>query len=586
MASLLFCLTKAQVTIGKNTTFTSAVFEWFAQLKRAFTEDESEAASTPSSVDPRRIWSPHRQFDRTWSPKSHAPISNPETIFSDLEISVQNVNITDILSRLRKYLSARNEISGTVYKDGDRYSVRVLIRGATSLDKADQELSSTMFITALDNMREAAFHVACGLIWREAALHQSELRAVGREEFCQWADIWLEYRMLKAKLVRQGGLTDEQVKKNAQLRERLTVRIDAGVAFPLYYRLRANLIDLLPAKEREKLALFNQAQSDLIRYAVLQKGDGWPGRVDPLDTETAYSVLAEARPAIVIADDKFKESFVPAGSAGWRAILEGAREHLEAASRATGYVTLKKTDGKTIHFTAFAVAPNVLASVGGAWPANSNSDDRGPRILDGDVSGAVTFQFADTLDPPSTSPSFQVRRRFYVDVASPSSLMLLEIVGHDVEKRPPIRLPGGVVEGTQPRSAIDSVLRGDFVALIGYPDRVTNLPESFAKALLPNHLGAKRIMPARITRTPVTGSTSSSILSNPNDFVTDASTTPGLIGSPLIDLRTGNLLGIQYGGKLESIRKGSFSYARSAAYLFRETEIERIFLWTWRSDHS
>jgi S1-C subfamily serine protease len=133
--------------------------------------------------------------------------------------------------------------------------------------------------------------------------------------------------------------------------------------------------------------------------------------------------------------------------------------------------------------------------------------------------------------------------------------MLANLADHDDVLHPHLQL-------AEPLPAANTLI-GQYAFVIGYPFRDPRMPEQFTERLLGKDQGRKRLMPGRILAfgregPGVVGSESPSAAV----FTTDISTSGGTAGAPLIDLTTGQVIGMSFGGLWKGER-GKFSYAES-----------------------
>ncbi|MEP3331369.1 hypothetical protein [Sedimentitalea sp.] len=123
---------------------------------------------------------------------------------------------------------------------------------------------------------------------------------------------------------------------------------------------------------------------------------------------------------------------------------------------------------------------------------------------------------------------------------------------------------------------------GNVVFLAGFPAHDSRMPPEFMNLLLgQNRKRTKRIMPGRIVAPPATAS-GTSILRG-GLIVADASTSEGTAGAPLIDLHSGQLVGLNFSGQWNNPTDGKFAYSRPISALLATDRI-RSYIRTDPSD--
>jgi DNA/RNA endonuclease G (NUC1) len=492
-----------------------------------------------------------------FSPHATGPIARSESVLSDLGITVQQINVTDILGRLRRWVSTPHEIRGSLSKAESTYRSTVRISGGSVMLADGSKFNGTLLLEALKDEDSAAFDIACSLIWLEAAKTQKPIAIVPREEFCHWTDAWSQYSRALVQSKRLQGLDEVAQKDLVKLLELLTKRIASGVQYPKYYSLRADVAELLAtgAEPSARPTYLGLVQSDRLRYLVLLDVDAKrrDPKSEPLDDAAALPLLAKYRPALPVAAGKLPAALDDT----WKRILSPAANSIERASLATGLFRIyrKDTPGPyiDIHAVGFAVAPNIIATA--KINVLINELTKAPE-----TGGAVTipdeyfaeFVFADSW--PSASDGSLKRnkiKRILFLGAQVSDIAYLEIEGHDVAKHPPLSI-------TRPREI--QVRANDYAAVIGYPARDTRVPPEFLDALLGTSQNIMRVMPGRVLSNSIAGTLDPTPL-DANRIVTDCSTLGGVAGGPLIDLHSGSVMGMAVAGRWLGGDMGKFQYS-------------------------
>ena len=346
--------------------------------------------------------------ENTWWPREVFPISDPKSALSDLELSVQGIDVKQILTTLRQWVSTPNEIHGVVEKGG------TVIRGAASWPRGPSRMRGDLVdgelieIKGQSDAAPAAFQVACGLVWAQAAARQQDLADVTQADFCDWAQTWSEFVSLRDKAARIDTLSTADVERVRQLHGFLGRLIARNPSYPEIFRLRADLIDLLPTPQKTDDDLA-QAQDDRTTYTI---------RTDPEKRKLAadivrFVVLAEARPAIAIQPDGALKM-----SDSWQSVLTPHVAAIAAAARATGSLRLPRdahVGAKGIVASAFAVAPNIIATVGFVLPDKLR---QGPFPTASTTPSRSSFR-SSMIRPPTRPARPSARRTFSMRERNP-----------------------------------------------------------------------------------------------------------------------------------------------------------------------
>lgn len=500
--------------------------------------------------------------ERRLLPRSDAPIQSSQSTLSELEITIQQINITDILARVRRWVSTPREISGTISKTGQAYRAYLEFGRDPVLLANDETVQPSFHLGGLESEDDAAFEVACTLVWMEAAKVENAIASVPRAEFCQWARLWASFLDIETRKQRVGRLNETDVKALEQLRIAVTSTIDHGVSYPKFYELRANIVDALPAEQRERWKA--EAQSDRLRYEVLLDLDlkKRPLLADPLDSEKAFERLAEARPAILVHAGVLEGEIAEE----WKRVLKPSAETIQRASRASGLFRIISPDGIPLEHEAklvgFAVGKNLIATINFNILPSALRQTNAPAVyqMTAGFKGEFTFHDAWSDEPSSLHP---IKRVLSLNGNDRTGMVLLEIEGHDVNAHPPLGLG---------RDSIESLHEGEFVAIVGYPERDPRLPDPFIEKLLGGVTGVKRLLPGRIVGIPLQTPASGEGTRAFGDMLqVDCSTTGGTSGGPLVHLHTGNVIGMHSSGQWKDIREGKYAYALPTDGFFSET---------------
>lgn len=556
-------LKEAETSAGTGATFAVRVVDRHAELRHRFAELKSELAS-----------------ERRLTPVTGQPITQVDTTLTDLKITVQEVPVTDILARLRRWVSAPRELTGTVTTVGTEYRATLRLVDRETRLANGRELPRILHFDGTGDLEQIAFDLACSLIWLDAAKVEPEIAEIGMEEFCHWTQRWVEYGILARRLERRGSLSDEELTRVRAALTALTYRIDNGAHYPKYWSLRADLTALLPQTEQDEQRL--RMQNDWLTYNSLldlDLKDRLRG-TDSIDEAQAYKVLADSRPALPIGEDA---PLAPKSDL-WKQVfkVDASVNAVRRAAKATGFFRFKAPAHRSPYDASwamgFAVGENLIATAAyNILPFALGPKASGASIVTVPQDYEAHFVFGDTI---STNEHFQatklpIRRILYLgsDKQPRPDLALLEIEGHDVEAFPPLKVDTTGLSRLRPQN---------FIALVGFPDKDSRLPQAFMDHLLGKRGGGvKRVMPGRVVSLPAAGAPANTSLLSGGAIVVDASTSGGTGGAPLIDLHSGRLVGINIGGQWQTMRDGKFAYVRPMEWLF-PTEAARAYV----TDHA
>src|SRR6185503_1509360 len=106
------------------------------------------------------------------------------------------------------------------------------------------------------------------LVWMEAAARQDSLFGVPRLDFCAWARSWLSYAAVRGRVEALYPIGADDSTTLVSARTVVDGLIQRRTGYPEVYRLRADIIDLLP-KDVRKSGDDAIALSDRIQYAVM-----------------------------------------------------------------------------------------------------------------------------------------------------------------------------------------------------------------------------------------------------------------------------------------------------------------------------
>jgi len=457
---------------------------------------------------------------------------SPETL-PGIDITYQSVNFTQIFAALRKKMRAPNEISGIVTSRSDTFQVAVEWPRAPKSIPGGESLKS--FITPpLPSLQAAADYVVCSISYANAVSHNSEIAAWSRTQYCDWISALGGFVELSNKANIGAGLNEDDAVRVRQLAAKLQAHYGDTKTLAELYRLRADLLDLLPEGSKSRPELV-EAQEDRLRYATLS-----PELRNLSDNEKRYAAFAQARPAIILpanGEAEFPDN--------WRSILAPYSKEIKSAKSAVGIV-LDDT-GSPIG-TGFLVGPDLMMTA--SFVLNNKTSKGAQKLCLG----------ASVKD---CSAMLEIGSIVHGTAGETNSIIVAKVSG-DTKSINPLELAVRLPQSNE--------LNGRYAFIIGYPMQDSRMPSQFMERLLEKDPGQQRLMPGRILAfgKPLDSSRPNTA---PQEFVTDISTTGGTAGGPLVDLISGKVIGVHYAGKWQGER-GKFEYTLPVTSSFLETSTE------------
>jgi endonuclease G, mitochondrial len=244
-------------------------------------------------------------------------------------------------------------------------------------------------------------------------------------------------------------------------------------------------------------------------------------------------VLKVGRPAILIENNTFQ-----ARTDEWGTRLEAARAHIEKAIAAVGRIEMSNhPQGILYDGTGWLVAPDIIITnshvarqfglkTGSTFSFKSN------KALSKAIRAQVDFREEYRVDKEEQFEALEV---IYLNESENPDIAFLRISRNS--------LRGGVIATLQAKPiplASTTIKSGAFVAAIGYPkkDSARNpLPDAEMDKIFDDIYDVKRLQPGQIMKTET------ELLTH------DCSTLGGNSGSVLLNLATGEAIGIHYGGE-------------------------------------
>jgi hypothetical protein len=323
-------------------------------------------------------------------PDGKSSFGDASSRLSELELTVQGVNLTKLTSTLRNWVTDPDEISGTVSRR------EKTIEASLSRPKAPErgdgvslENQNFQIAGALDDSH-LAFEIACSVVWSEAAIKGNFAR-VNRADFCVWADGWSHYFDIRSRNESGFEMSADVKAFLRQIKEQATVLIARKIDFPEMWRLRADVIDLIQdATDDEK----RMAIADLSIYRDLLDGKSL-GEIESANAVQKNVIL----------------------SAGY----ETTRlDHLMTAVRSVGVIRNRQASTE-FSGTAFVIAPDTIATASFVV----TTDDAG--IRDGSLEFVLSEEFGALRK--QIFPVKAILGEFHTKGSSEPGITLLKVPG-------------------------------------------------------------------------------------------------------------------------------------------------------------
>ncbi|TPI62528.1 trypsin-like peptidase domain-containing protein [Mesorhizobium sp. B3-1-3] len=467
--------------------------------------------------------------DTTYAIYGEMPVTLPPEVLAGIDITVQEINLRQVLTAIRRAFLSPNEVSGQVTsREG---SVIAAVDWPKSPELANGAATPARFLTPNKaSEQEVAAYIACSISWIQAASGNAKFASISRAQMCDFAAALDQLYSLEGKASTAAGLDPNQTDRVRRLAAALRNYYDAGVIFPDIYRLRADLLDLLPETGRSMNELV-EAQEDRVRYAMLA-----PELSKLSDESKRLAALALARPAILLEDGKPKDAPI-----NWSGLLARHGDDIKVAADATGWVS--SSDDKMAG-VGFLVGDNLMITADYVLnAARSSAVAQMPEIT-------APPKFCLGSSAPDCKNPLEIGETLYDGSSKGQKIVLVQLKSHNPVVVPPLALNDIPIE--------PNAIVGRYAYVIGYPFRDSRLPPEFVSRLLGDKEGQKRAMPGRILAYG-TGPEGDVSKRTPK-FTTDISTSSGTGGGPLLDLLTGKVIGLSYAGIWEGER-GKFAYA-------------------------
>ncbi|UEM21636.1 hypothetical protein JL100_002360 [Skermanella mucosa] len=198
------------------------------------------------------------------------PVQDSRSLLSDVQASVQGVNIGAILQSLRNWVSPPNEITGHLAQVNG--AVRLMASWPEPLRLPSGTLAvDQIHISGQGDPGEVSIGLVCRIVYAQTRKSGSQgsdvpYPDVSEEVFCTWARLWWELRNI---VDRNDPLSAAgYAAQVAPLRQQLDAIIAQGTKFPEFYLMRAEIIELAPT-DQKKAGDIALAAQDLTRYTGL-----------------------------------------------------------------------------------------------------------------------------------------------------------------------------------------------------------------------------------------------------------------------------------------------------------------------------
>ena len=292
-----------------------------------------------------------------------------------------------------------------------------------------------------------------------------------------------------------------------------------------------HIINDLKIKEELQERLSSEKLIESLPFRLPTFTEPEPPPEEKIPEMAAAIILTTGRPVLFVRNDTFEKP----ESEVWQERLEKARDALEYAIKAVGRVELRNNPTYDWVGTAWLVAPDIVVTnrhVANVFAIKQGNNfvfraNASRQYMRADINFKVEYQMPDVAE-------FKVKEILHIedDIQKPDGstspdiafLRISDIGDSESPLATPIPLSNNSVES------------GRNVAVIGYPARDSRNDSSVMDRIFGNVYNVKRLHPGQIM-----GVTS-------NAITHDCSTLGGNSGSVVLDLNTGEALGLHFGG--------------------------------------
>jgi hypothetical protein len=196
----------------------------------------------------------------------------PTSLLDELKIEAAGINVSSVLSILRRGIKPPNEITGSVDELQNVFYVAAQWRQSPKRDGSGTE-ARTFAPPSLSTIDAASFDLACRIFLARVASQHPVLRAAEEDDFCTFARGLFVFRSYATD--RDHALTDEDKTKAGEQLAKAAAGIDGLIAaktgLPYVYKLGAYIdierLNLAPSAEPAKVKdVLDQAERRFKEY--------------------------------------------------------------------------------------------------------------------------------------------------------------------------------------------------------------------------------------------------------------------------------------------------------------------------------
>jgi V8-like Glu-specific endopeptidase len=320
-----------------------------------------------------------------------------------------------------------------------------------------------------------------------------------------------------------------------ELRRKASEPTDDEAVFPIARKAAEILAEFEPRVEREEEALPRRPGPRAAPRVTEAVGEAAAPAPRPIDTAvTAYErrvaetiVRPSARPVLAIRNNKVTTEFLGPDSDTWAARIDGARTILDAVVPAIGRVELKNNADFNWVGTGWLVADDIIVTNRHVAREFGRGTAEGFVFRVG-VNGGPQAALVDFLEEFERSANLEFAIESILWIARPTDPDIAYLR---------VKRPTGRRGLATPIALAESVSPDDFVATIGYPARDPRVPDQrLVERIFGDVYEKKRLAPGQVTDV------------GPDEVQHDCSTLGGNSGSPVINLKTGEAVGLHFSG--------------------------------------